>query len=140
MALGKVRIIAMLLRMAKKSSTKNAPKKASSKKSVTAVKKAVAKSAAKHVKKATKKTAKKTTAKKAAAKPLNARLEKEALKLVDKASKLLRTGIKNSHKTSCKIREKAQQDAHTMLRQATRHLDDVLKTGSSFLKKAIDKI
>ncbi len=125
-------------------------KKSAAKKTVTAIKKAATKSktlpsalkkSVKHV--APKKAVvKKATPEKqkAASKPIEDTLAKEALKLVDKASDLLRSGIKNSHKTTTSAREKAHKEVHSLLGKATRHLDDALKTGSSFLKKAIDKI
>lgn len=132
----------------KKSSVKKTPaKKAATKKSVTAIKKAVttSKPIAQGLKKTTpkvtaKKVSAKKTIKKATSKPMDDRLEKEALKLVDKASSLLRSGIKNSHKTTGKIREKTHQEALTLLEEATRHLDDVLKAGNSFIKKALNKL
>jgi hypothetical protein len=65
---------------------------------------------------------------------------KEALKLVDEASHLLRSGIQTSKKTTSKARESAHKKAHALLGKATGHLDDAIKSGSSFLRKAINKI
>ncbi|MFI0347594.1 MAG: hypothetical protein ACH346_02310 [Chthoniobacterales bacterium] len=124
-------------------------KKASPKKSVKAVKKTVAKALPAVSKKEVKKTVlkketkkailkkevaktvpKKVTAKqiKTPSKPIEDTLAKEALKLVDKASTLLRSGIKNSHKTTTSARQRTHKEAHALLGKATRHLDDALKT------------
>lgn len=65
---------------------------------------------------------------------------KEALKLVDEAATLLRSGIKTSQKTTSKAREATHKKAHSLLGKATSHLDDAIKSGSSFLRKAINKI
>jgi hypothetical protein len=67
-------------------------------------------------------------------------LSKEALKLVDEAATLIRSGIKNSKKTTSKAREATHKKAHSLLGKATRHLDDAIKSGSSLLRKAINKI
>ena len=120
---------------------KSAPKKpATSIKESVSKPKAVKKPILKH---APKKAALKKTApqhKKAATPSIDDRLAKEALKLVDEVSSLLRTGIKTSHKTTVKAREATHKKAHTLLGKATRHLDDVLKASSSFINKAINKI
>ena len=121
------------------------------KKSSAVVKKPVVKS--KSIKKAAPKkvtlkvTLKKVVAKKTPVKSKKAvvatfddRLTKEALKLVDKASELLRTGIKTSHKATEKARETFHKEAHALLGKATRHLDDALDSGTSFLRKTINKI
>lgn len=84
--------------------------------------------------------AKKPVAKKISADHFEDVLTKEALKLVDEAATLLRTGIKTSQKTTTKAREAAHKKAHGLLGKATRHLDDALKSGSSFLQKAIGKL
>ena len=120
---------------------------ATKKKSSPVVKKSVTKS--KSIKKAAPKkvTVKKVVTKKAPVKSKKAvvatfddRLAKEALKLVDKASELLRTGIKTSHKATDKARETFHKEAHSLLGKATRHLDDALDSGTSFLRKTINKI
>lgn len=83
---------------------------------------------------------KKTTAKKTSEKHLEDVVTKQALKLVDEAATLLRHGIKASQKNTTKARETAHKKAHTLLGQATRHLDEALKSSSSFLRKAINKL
>ncbi|MCX6957085.1 MAG: hypothetical protein NT164_00855 [Verrucomicrobiae bacterium] len=65
---------------------------------------------------------------------------KEALKLVDEAAGLLRAGIKTSQKTTSKAREATHKKAHSLLGKATNHLDNAIKSGSSYLRKAISKI
>ncbi|MBM3857225.1 MAG: hypothetical protein FJ390_04600 [Verrucomicrobia bacterium] len=83
---------------------------------------------------------KKPAAKKISAQHFEDVLTKEALKLVDEAATLLRGGIKSSQKTTSKAREATHKKAHALLGKATRHLDDALKSGSSFLHKAISKL
>ena len=111
--------------MTTKKSKKTSPKKVTVKKS--APKRPVAK-------------AKKPVAKKISAQHFEDVLTKEALKLVDEAATLLRSGIKTSQKNTGKAREAAHKKAHSLLGKATRHLDDALKSSSSFLHKAISKL
>ncbi len=109
-----------------------------------ATKKPVAKKTAPKAKKpVTKKPvakAKKPVAKKISVQHFEDVLTKEALKLVDQAATILRTGIKTSQKSTSKAREATHKKAHGLLGKATRHLDDALKSGSSFLNKAINKL
>lgn len=84
--------------------------------------------------------AKKSPAKQSSAQHFEDRLTKEALKLVDEAASILRSGIKASQKNSSKARETVHKKAHTLLGKATRHLDEAVKSGSSFLRQAINKL
>lgn len=76
--------------------------------------------------------AKNPATKKSSTQHLEDVMTKQALKLVDEAATLLRGGIKVSQKNTSKAREAAHKKAHTLLGKATRHLDDALKSGSSF--------
>jgi len=130
---------------------KKSPEKVKSIKKTTPEKVVSKKAPAKKVV-AKKTTPKKVTSKKAVAKKVTTKqkktavasldhlITKDALKLVDKASDLLRTGIKTSHKATDKARASLHKEAHSLLSKATRHLDDALESGTSFLRKTINKI
>lgn len=83
---------------------------------------------------------KKKTPKKTASSPTQDKMTKEALKLVDRASALLRKGIKTGSKTTHEARAALHQEAHSLLGKATSNLDEALKAGTSFLQNAIKKI
>ena len=102
------------------------------KKAVTPVKKLVAP--------AKKLAPKKVVSSKPAAKPVEDVITKEALKLVDQAATMLRDGIKMSHKTTAKARTATHKKAHVLLGKATRHLDDAIQSGSTVIRKIINKI
>ncbi|MBX9743304.1 MAG: hypothetical protein K2W99_07205 [Chthoniobacterales bacterium] len=104
--------------------------------------------------KTTTKNTKKTTShkknvvsKKTLSKPLtkkehtvNDRLAKEAIKLIDTASDFLRKSVKQSHRTTDKARDTFHKEAHALLGKASRHLEDLLESSTSALRKAINKV
>lgn len=63
-----------------------------------------------------------------------------ALKLVDEAATLLRSGISTSAKTTEKTRLEAKKKAHSLLNKASSSLAEVLGSGTSVLRKAINKL
>lgn len=63
-----------------------------------------------------------------------------ALKFVDEAATLLRSGISTSAKTTEKTRLEAKKKAHSLLNKASSSLADVLGTSTSVLRKAINKL
>jgi len=63
----------------------------------------------------------------------------EALKLVDKAAGLLRTGIKSGAEQSLAARQRTRKEAHALLSKASSSLSGILGGTSSALHKAIDK-
>jgi hypothetical protein len=124
---------------------------ATNKKKSTVVKKPALKSVKKPVAKKTssslkqksvtsKSAPKKSAPAKNSSAPTQDKLTKDALKLVDKASSLLRKGIKTGSKATHEARTALHQEAHSLLGQASTNLDHALKSGASFLRKAISKI
>lgn len=63
-----------------------------------------------------------------------------ALKLVDEAATMLRSGISTSAKTTEKTRLEAKKKAHSLLNKASSSLAEVLGSGTSVLRKAINKL
>ena len=63
-----------------------------------------------------------------------------ALKLVDEAATLLRSGNSTSAKTTEKTRLEAKTKAHSLLNKASSSLADILGTSTSLLRKAINKL
>jgi hypothetical protein len=102
-----------------KSKTKSAPKKSASRKS---------KKKPLPVKKATK------------AKPAADHLAGRALKLVDEAAALLRSGIRQGAKTTAHSREVAKQKAHRLLGQASTSLSQAIEDGASSLQRILKKL
>jgi hypothetical protein len=121
----------MTTKKSKKSSTKKALASKTKTKKVTAKKTTPKRPAAK---------TKKPAVKKNSTQHLEDVMTKQALKFIDEAASLLRSGIKSSQKNTSKARETAHKKAHSLLGKATRHLDDALKSGSSFLRQAINKL
>lgn len=67
-------------------------------------------------------------------------LAKEAMKLIDKASDILRKGVKQSHRSTNKARETFHKEAHALLGKASRHLEDFLDSSTAALRKVINKV
>lgn len=65
---------------------------------------------------------------------------KAALKLVDEAAGLLRRGISTTASTSEKARLEAKQRAHSLLNEASSSLQSLLGSGTSTLRKAINRL
>ncbi len=120
--------------------TKKSQKSPAKKAPVSKAKKVTVKKLAKAAPKRPAAQPKKVVAKKISVQHLEDTMSKQALKLVDEAATILRQGIKTSQKTTSKARETAHKKAHALLGKATQHLDDALKSGSSFFRKAINKL
>ena len=82
----------------------------------------------------------KKSSQKGAATPAPDQLTQNALKLVDQAAALLRKGIKTSSKATYEARTVLHQEAHTLLEEASSHLDHAIQTGTTFLRNALKKI
>ena len=67
-------------------------------------------------------------------------LAKEALKFVDEAASLLRTGIREGAKTTAKSRIGAKKKAHNLLGKASRNLSKAIEDSASALQDIIKKI
>ncbi len=98
-----------------------------------------------------KKPAAKSTAKKpAAAKPAatkttipagrEAKLAEQALKLVDEAASVLRSGIREGAATTAKSRIAAKKKAHNLLSKASDNLSKAIGDGASVLQGLIGKL
>ena len=111
------------------------------KKKKTPAKKPVVKAPAKKV--AAKKPAPKKKAAATKSKPAGPREQKlasGALKLVDQAAAILRSGIRTSANSSEKTRLEAKQKAHTLLTKASSSLGDLLSGSTSTIRSVINKI
>jgi hypothetical protein len=91
--------------------------------------------------------ASKSTKKPASAKPTaksspskEDKVAADALKLVDEAAALLRSGIRTGSKNTSQARAAAAKKAHTLLTKATGGLSSVLSGTTSALHKAIKKL
>jgi len=102
-----------------KAKTKSAPKKSVSRKSKTKPLPA---------KKATK------------AKPAADHLADQALKFVDEAAALLRSGIRQGAKTTAHSRAVAKKKAHRLLDQASTSLLQAIEGGASSLQRILKKL
>lgn len=76
----------------------------------------------------------------AAAKPATDNLTEQALKFVDEAAALLRTGIREGAKTTAHSREVAKKKAHRLLDQASSSLSQAIEDGASALQKILKKL
>jgi len=63
-----------------------------------------------------------------------------ALKLVDEAALLLRKGISTGAKTTESARIEAKKKAHVLLNKASSSLAEVLGSGTTALRRVINKI
>lgn len=92
------------------------------------------------------KTSKKPVSQKPTSKASASKISKEdqiaadALKLVDEAAALLRSGIRQGAKTSVETRSSVAKKAHELLTKATGGLSAVLSETSSALHKVVKKI
>jgi len=68
------------------------------------------------------------------------KLAKQALEFLDEATSLLRTGIRESAKTTERSRIIAKRKAHNLLGKASRHLAKAIEDGASTLQDIIKKI
>lgn len=125
--------------MATKKKTASPQKKSSTAKSTPAKKPAVKKAPVKPVKRAKAVTSTAQKAAKSQSSP-ESKVATTALKSVDQAAEVLRALIKNSANTSEKARIQAKQKAHTLLNKASGELNDFLKSGTSVLRKAINRL
>lgn len=83
---------------------------------------------------------KKSGRKAAAAKTDTDNLTEQALKFVDEAAALLRTGIREGAKTTAHSREVAKKKAHRLLDQASTSLSHAIEGGASALQKILKKL
>ena len=67
-------------------------------------------------------------------------LGKQALKILDEATALLRTGIEEGTKTSEKSRVLAKKKAHSLLGKASKTLSQAIEDGASTLQSFIKKM
>ena len=68
------------------------------------------------------------------------KLAAQALKLVDEASSILRSGIREGAATTAKSRIAAKKKAHDLLGKASVQLTKALDESTSALQKLIEKI
>jgi len=68
------------------------------------------------------------------------KLAKQALEFLDEATSLLRTGIRESAKTTEKSRILAKRKAHNLLGKASRNLAKAIEDGASTLQDIIKRI
>ena len=68
------------------------------------------------------------------------KLAKQALEFIDEATSLLRTGIRESAKTTERSRIIAKRKAHNLLGKASRNLAKAIEDGASTLQDIIKKI
>jgi len=101
-----------------KSKTKSAPKKPASRKSKT----------------------RPLPAKATKSKPATDHLADQALKLVDEAAALLRSGIRQGAKTTAHSRAAAKKKAHRLLDQASTSLSQAIEGGASSLQRILKKL
>jgi len=76
----------------------------------------------------------------AAAKPAADSLTEQALKFVDEAAALLRSGIRESAKSTAQSRATAKKKAHRLLDQASTSLSQAIEGGASALQKMLRKL
>lgn len=69
-----------------------------------------------------------------------AKLAEQALKLVDEAASVLRTGIREGAATTAKSRIAAKKKAHSLLGKASDNLSKALGDGTSVLQGLIGKL
>jgi hypothetical protein len=80
-------------------------------------------------------------AKKATAvKPASDHLAEQALKFVDEAAALLRSGIREGAKTTSQSRAAAKKKAHSLLGKASTSLSQALEDGTSALQNLLKKL
>ncbi len=107
-------------------------------------------SPAKSAKKTVKKTAKAATAKpkpvKVSTKSTSVpqgrehKLAEQALKLVDQAASVLRTGIRGGAQTTAKSRIAAKKKANDLLGKASSNLNQAISSGTSTLQNLLGKL
>ncbi len=68
------------------------------------------------------------------------KLAEQALKFVDEAAALLRSGIREGAATTAKSRIAAKKKAHALLGKATSNLSSAIEDGASVLQDLIKKI
>ena len=68
------------------------------------------------------------------------KLAEQALKLVDQAASVLRTGIRESASTTAKSRIAAKKKANDLLGKASSNLNKAISSGSSTLQGIIGKL
>lgn len=76
----------------------------------------------------------------APAKPVADSLTEQALRFVDEAAALLRTGIREGAKTTTQSRAAAKKKAHRLLDQASTSLSEAIEGGASALQKILKKL
>lgn len=76
----------------------------------------------------------------AAPKPATDSLTEQALKFVDEAAALLRSGIREGAKTTAHSRAVAKKKAHRLLDQASTNLSQAIEGGASALQKILKKL
>ena len=74
------------------------------------------------------------------AKPAADSLAEQALKFVDEAAALLRSGIRESAKTTERSRATAKKTAHHLLGRASTSLSQAIEDGASALQKILKKM
>jgi hypothetical protein len=79
-------------------------------------------------------------AKKATAKSEADGLAEQALKFVDEAAALLRSGIREGAKTTSQSRAAAKKKAHSLLGKASTSLSQALEEGTSVLQNLLKKL
>jgi hypothetical protein len=68
------------------------------------------------------------------------KLAEQALKLVDQAASVLRSGIRGSAQTSAKSRIAAKKKAHDLLGKASSNLNDAISSSTSALQSLLGKL
>jgi len=76
----------------------------------------------------------------ATAKPAVDHLADQALKFVDEAASLLRSGIREGAKTTAHSRAAAKRKAHRLLDQASTSLSQAIEGGTSALQRILKKM
>jgi len=74
------------------------------------------------------------------AKPVADNLAEQALKFVDEAAALLRSGIRQGAKSTAKSRAVAKKKAHRLLGQASNNLSHAIEGGASALQRILKKM
>jgi hypothetical protein len=75
-----------------------------------------------------------------AAKPASDHLVEQALKFVDEAAALLRSGIRQGAKTTSQSRAAAKKKAHSLLSKASTSLSQAIEGGTSALQNLLKKL
>lgn len=68
------------------------------------------------------------------------KLAEQALKLVDQAASVLRSGIRESAQTTAKSRIAAKKKAHDLLGKASSNLSEAISSGASTLQNLLGKL